>query len=331
VRGIRYSAALWRIGREMHRRRVPLAHFHYFHFPPVDALFFKWLHRMGHRIVVTAHDVIPFDATPSGMPWFRRLYSEADRIIVHTEGGRDLLLRQFGIPPERVATIAHGPFLRFADEHRLSREAARRRLGLDERTHVVLFWGQIKRVKGLQDLIRAFAVVAQKRGDALLLIAGPEWKESFDPYLALIGELGLSQRVRARIEYVPDDEVGAYFCSADVVVLPYTDSYQSGVLYMAYSFARPVVATAVGGLAEAVEPDSSGLLVPPGDPVVLADAIGKVLAHPETAEQMGARGRTLAETKFGWAGIAQATVRVYAQALGGTFDAETRRCGDTER
>jgi len=316
VRGWRYARALWTVAREMQQRDVPLGHFHYFHFLPLDYLFLKALRRMGKRVVVTAHDVIPFDAGPSDIPWLRRLYAEADRIIVHTQDSGAILSDTFGIPAEEIHTIPFGPFLRFADEQAQPKAVARQRLGIDDGAAMLLFWGQIKTVKGLEHLIRAFHKVAERQPDALLVIAGPEWKESFHRYAALIHELGLADRVVARIEYVPDDEAGAYLSAADLVVLPYTEAYQSAVLYMACSFSRPVVASAVGGLAEVVEDGVTGMLVPPREPERLAEAILHMLGDLDRAQEMGKQGRRLVETKFGWDGIARQTADVYAEALG---------------
>lgn len=317
IRGVRYARALWRIAAAMQTRQVPLAHFHYFHAPPLDYLCLKWLRRLRKRIVITAHDVVPFDATPSDMPWLRRVYRQADRIIVHTEGAASVLKERFGIGAPVAAVIPHGPFLRFADEHRMDRRQARQRLDIAPDARILLFFGQVKRVKGLQHLIEAFKKVADREPHARLLIVGPEWKESFAPYESLLREHGLTERVTARIEYVPDEQAALYFSAADVVALPYTESYQSGVLYMAYSFARPVVASAVGGLQEAIEHGATGLLVPPGDPERLAEAIVDLLGDPVRAAQMGERGRALAETRFGWTDIAAKTLDVYLQALSG--------------
>jgi glycosyltransferase involved in cell wall biosynthesis len=318
LRGLRYGRALSTVAREMRRRAVPLGHFHFFHFLPLDYLFLKALRGIGKRVVITAHDVIPFDARPSDIPWLRRLYSEADRLIVHTQDSKNILVSTFDVPDERIRAIPHGPFLQFADEQAQPQTVARKHLEIDGDARVVLFWGQIKAVKGLEHLIRAFHRVAEQRPDALLVIAGPEWKESFDRYAALLREMGLTGRVVSRIEYVPDEEVGTYFSAADLVVLPYTESYQSGVLYMAYSFSKPVVASAVGGLAEVVEDGVTGMLVPPREPETLAEAVLHVLGGLDRAREMGKRGRELVETRFGWGSIARQTADVYAEALGCT-------------
>jgi len=315
VRGLCYLRGLARVGLAMLRRRVPLAHFHYFHFPPIDYLCLRWLRLLDKRIVLTVHDVTPFDAKPSDFPWLRRLYQQADRIIVHAASSRDIVVSKFELSPDKVCIIPMGPYLAFAEKQTLPPSLAKQHLGLEPDAPVMLFFGQIKKVKGLQYLIRAFRQVLNQCPSARLLIAGPEWKDSFVGYADLIRELGIADKVVTRIEYIPDEEVGLYFSAADVVILPYTESYQSAVLYMAYSFAKPVVASAVGGLAEAVEDGVTGFLVPPANVDRLARASLGLLSDVGWARRIGQQGKILAETEFGWPGIARKTVEVYAETL----------------
>jgi D-inositol-3-phosphate glycosyltransferase len=315
VRGLRYLRGLMKISRAMRHQDIPLAHFHYFHYPPLDCFYLKWLHLIGKRCVLTAHDVISFDAKTSSLPWLRRIYHEADRIIVHAEKNCDTIVRAFEVNPGKVQVIPMGPYLGFAEEKSVPASSARKRLGLEGDEQVILFFGQIKKVKGLQHLIYAFRQVAKQYPTARLVIAGPEWKESFRGYAALIREQNLTDKVLTRIEYVPDEEVGFYFSAADVVVLPYTEVYQSAVLYMAYSFARPVVASAVGGLVEVVEDGVTGLLVPPANIHALANALSTLLQNREMARSMGEKGRTLVEKKFGWTEIARRTASVYIEVI----------------
>jgi glycosyltransferase involved in cell wall biosynthesis len=317
IRGLYYLRGLVRIGLAMQRQSISLAHFHYFHFLPVDYLYLKWLHLSGKHFILTIHDVIPFDAKTSDLSWLRRMYHGADRLIVHAESNRGTLVRTFGVSPDKVRIIPMGPYLRFADECKLPARLAKQRLGLEPDAPVILFFGQLKKVKGVQHLIRAFQQVSEQCPSARLIIAGPEWKESFAGYAVLIGELHLTDKVLTRIEYVPDQELGLYYSAADVVALPYTEAYQSAVLYMAYSFARPVVASAVGGLAEVVEDGMTGLLVPPADVDRLASALLTLLQDQEMARMMGEKGQSLVETKFGWQEIARQTVEVYKEVLSG--------------
>lgn len=315
LRGLRYLRGLMRIGGGLRPRAGNLFHFHYFLFPPLDYAYLRGLRAAGRRIVLTAHDVVPFDARRGDLIWLRRLYHLADQIIVHANSNREVMLQTFGVDSDKVHVIPMGPYLQWASQHSLPSATARGYLGLDPDRPVLLFFGQIKRVKGLQHLIRAFRLVADEHPTVQLVIAGPEWKEPFAEYAALIEQLGLSDRVRTRIEYVSDEELSWYYSAADVVALPYTEVYQSAVLYMAYSFERPVIASAVGGLVEVVKDGETGLLVPPADPPALAAALLRLLRDLDLARQMGRQGKHLVETEFSWSAIAGRTIEVYARAL----------------
>ena len=144
VRGLRYLQGLLRIGLAMKRRDIPLAHFHYFHFPPLDYLYHTWLRALGKRCVLTVHDVVPFDAKASHLSWLGRLYHGADRIIVHAHSNCDAIVQGFGISRDKVGVIPMGPYLSFADRQDLPPSVAKQRLGLAADAPVVMFFGQIK-------------------------------------------------------------------------------------------------------------------------------------------------------------------------------------------
>jgi glycosyltransferase involved in cell wall biosynthesis len=291
-----------------------LVHAHFFHALPLDYAFLAWMRARGSRLVLTAHDVTPFDAQSWSLKIVRRIYHLADRVIVHTESSRAELLAQGVVPAERVSIISHGHYLPYVDQIP-TREEARRQLGLPLDAPVVLFFGQIKAVKGLDVLLQAWPQLAARQSDARLLIAGQVWKDDWTRYAALMDKLPLQDRLHLHLRHIPDEEVAGFFAAADVVALPYRHVYQSGVLLMALSYGRPVVATRVGGLAEVVHDGETGYLAPAGDPVALAEALGRVLDDPDQASAMGRRGRVLVEAEYSWSRIAELTQQVYEQAL----------------
>ena len=311
LRAYRYWRALSQIGASAAREGVQIAHLHYFLLGPADYIFLRRLRQQGIRIVVTAHDVIPFNARFYTRALFQRLYGQADALIVHAEQNRRELVAQFKFDPARVAIIPHGHYLPYTGDALPSRAEARAKLGLDPKRPVLLFFGQIKRVKGLDTLLRALPAAIAVHPETLLLVAGQVWKDDWGRYQALMDELALVDHVRARIAYIPDEEVAAYYRAADVVVLPYRRIYQSGVLLMAWSYARPVVVSDVGGLAEMVRNGETGLLVEPDDPVALAGALNELLADRTWGETMGAAGRRLVEQEFAWGKIAERTAGLY--------------------
>jgi glycosyltransferase involved in cell wall biosynthesis len=127
--------------------------------------------------------------------------------------------------------------------------------------------------------------------------------------------LDLDGRLHLHLRHIADDEVASFFVAADAVALPYHHVYKSGVLLMALSYGRPVVATRVGGLAEVVQGGQNGYLVPPHDPQALALALARLLDNPKAAEAMGRRGRALVTEHYSWARIATLTRQVYEQTI----------------
>ena len=166
-------------------------------------------------------------------------------------------------------------------------DVIRQRYGLKTGQPVVLFFGLLSPSKGIDDLIEAFALVRQTC-DAKLLIAGYPTKHiNLDELKEKISELRLTEHVILDPRYIPLEEVGTLMGLATVVVYPYRSSTQSGALQVAYTFGRPVIATAVGGLPEAVEEGRSGFLVQAQSPHELAEKIITLVSKPELAKLDG--------------------------------------------
>lgn len=315
LRGLNYVRALLAILCLVVSYRPSIVHLHFFLLPPMDWLFLRALRAMGIKVVTTVHDVIPFDAKPYQRRLFRALYSLSDKVIVHTEASRQELIDLMGVTSHKVAVVAHGIPSYFTAVRSVPKAEAKRALGLAPEAKAILFFGQIKHVKGLDVLIRAFASVQKHRPESWLVIAGPLWKDDFEPYAKLIRELGLQKNVLIDLRYVPDAEVPVYFHAADVVALPYYRIYQSGVLLMAQAFGRPVIASAVGGLAEVICDGETGWLVPPGDHAALAGVLRRVLADTESAEAVGQEGRRWVEEQYAWPKLAAQIKTLYSGVL----------------
>lgn len=169
--------------------------------------------------------------------------------------------------------------------------------------------------RGVDVLLRAFAEVAKADAQALLLIAGQPWGD-WAPYQKLIHELGLADRVRTRLEYIPSGEIEPFFVAADVVVLPYTHfDAQSGVGTRALPFGRPLIVTNTGGLPDLVLDEEA--VVPAGDAAALARAISRVLSDSALRDRMSVDSLALSAS-LGWDAIAERTASIYAALLGRT-------------
>jgi glycosyltransferase involved in cell wall biosynthesis len=181
---------------------------------------------------------------------------------------------------------------------------------------VVLFFGIISPRKGLMSLIDAFPKIRQRVDDAFLMIVGQPF-EDIRPYQDRIQALGLAAVSQLRPGYVALCDVPQVFEQAAVVVLPYLDSSQSGVVLSAYAFAKPVVASDVGGIGELVEDGVTGFLCPPGQADILADRVITILQDDELRAAMGKRARALVRSRHSWEHIGGQTASVYGQVLRG--------------
>ena len=227
------------------------------------------LRRRGTRMVLVCDNLVPHERRPLDLLLTRWMLRNSDGYLVMSESvERDLARLKPGAPARRVPH----PFYAQFDRGRWTRGSARAKLGLAADAEVAVFFGYVRRYKGLDTLLAAWPAVRARRPDATLVVAG-EFYEDEAPLRAQAAAAGDSVRLLSR--YVPDDEVEALFRAADVVVLPYRSATQSGVTHVAYALGVPVITTDVGGLAETVKPDETGLVVPPGDPAALADAIAR--------------------------------------------------------
>ena len=235
-------------------------------FGPAFATAVAPLRRRGTRVVLVCDNLIPHERRLGDRAFTTMMLRESDGYLLMSESvERDLDLLKPGAPRRRVLHPLYAQF----DQGRYTRESARARLGLEG--EVVVFFGYIRRYKGLDTLLEAWPRVRARR-PATLVVAG-EFYEDAAPYQALAAAAGGEPAVRLLGRYIPDDEVEALFKAADVVVLPYRSATQSGVTHVAYALGVPVITTDVGGLSETVRPGETGMVVPPENPQALADAI----------------------------------------------------------
>jgi len=278
-------------------------------------LFMVYCKLLGKRIVLTVHNVNrgKRDATDS---WLNRLtlriqYGLADHIFVHTAKMREELAEDFGVAAEAITKI---PFpLNIAVPHTsLNSSEAKRRLGIQPADKTVLFFGRIAPYKGLECLLEAFQTLLPVHPDYRLIVAG-EPMPGYDVYMSKVRDLihkpGVNPQIVDRLEFIPDEDTELYFKAADVVVLPYKDIFQSGVLFLGYSFGLPAIAANVGSFQEDIIEAATGFLYRPGDVSSLAFTIEKFFKSELYKELSTRRAeiRDQAKTRHSWETVGELT------------------------
>jgi glycosyltransferase involved in cell wall biosynthesis len=148
--------------------------------------------------------------------------------------------------------------------------------GFEDDSLVLLFFGYVRKYKGLDILIEAFPKILSQHPSAKLLIVG-EFYDDPKEYFNLIKKLNIEERIKVLNQFVPNEDVGKYYQAADVVILPYRSATQSGILNVAYGFNKPVIVTDVGGLAEFVDEGKTGFVVKPNSPDAIVDGVNRFL------------------------------------------------------
>jgi len=282
-------------------------------------LYYKLL---GKRIAFTAHNVNAgrrdLNDTFLNRLTLRIQYQLADHLFVHTHKMKTELHSEFGVPENRVTVIPFG-INNSVPNTSLTPAGAKQRLGIKAHQKTMLFFGHIAPYKGLEILIAAFQEVLSRDQEYLLIIAGrPKSCEEY--WLAVQSSFRKelqAGKILLKAEHIPDEETEVYFKAADVLVLPYTHVYQSGVLFLGHSFGLPVLAADVGSLKEEIVEGKTGFVFQPRDTADLGRVIERYFASELFANLNSKRQsiREGAEASHSWEVVGKATVDVYEGIL----------------
>jgi glycosyltransferase involved in cell wall biosynthesis len=251
--------------------------------------------------VLSAHDILPREPRPGQRAAQRRLYERFDAIVVHSEHGRRRLTGELGVPASRVHVIPHGVLEHLAAAQPPS--GARPPFETDK--PVVLCFGLMRPYKGIDLLLEAWRGIEA----AELWIVGMP-RMDIAPLSA-----AAPPGVRFVARFIDENELPAYFNRAQLIVLPYREIDQSGVLFTALAFAKPLLVSDVGGFPE-IAATGAARSFPAGDAAALHEQLQALLADPAALGQMTGRARALASGEYSWEGIAQRTLALYEQVLG---------------
>lgn len=315
IRGLRWHREWSRLARWLIDRRPDVVQLGDLRFA-ADAFWVGRLSAAGLVLADVCHNVRPFALGGASAGTFRRSRLEAagyrrayrrfDRVFVHYESNRDAFLETYGLPSERVAAIPHGNEEIFEEirDPAVTPRRIRASLDLGEKDRVILLFGTLAPYKGVDVLIHAFHHLHAKVPDAVLVVAGyPLAGFHVAEMRELADRLGVGERVRLVPRWIESGEVAAWMELADLAVFPYRAGWQSGAVATAATFGVPIVATRVGAMEEALMDGRAGFLVPPEDPIALANGLASVLGDPDLAAVLSGQARLDAVTRGDWSAI----------------------------
>jgi len=318
------SAPLWKIIKAAEhlvdmRRFVPkmralrpdVIHFQWLPVPMLDGLYLSDLSQVA-PLVLTVHNARPHGSLMQRLfQDFRRtaILRHFQAIIVHSEFTRRQLVEMNWAPAERIHVIPHAVL----DYYLSLDESAVAPVSCSNQT--VMFFGNIEAYKGLDVLIRAFALLPEDLRDRTKLLVAGSPNTDVASLKKLARDLGIESRMVWKLGYIREQEVPQLFRSATVVALPYRAIDQSGVLMTAVAFGKAIVASRTGGFPEVITDRVNGTLVTPGDVLQLAAALEDLLLNPARRHAMEQATGDLARTELSWANSAQKTVALYETVL----------------
>lgn len=315
-KGIEHALGLRALERLVTEQAADIVHFQWLVLPFLDRIALNRLRRHS-GLVLTVHNAELTTHSNSAVVGRLGAMLQAlgrrgavlgfDRYVAHTVKTATQLER-LGIAPERIVLLPHPPLALDAK----SSPPATVEPAADHRRDI-LFFGAIKPYKGVSVLIEAGLAMAARRQDFRITIAGRPF-QSLDELRARIEAAGATHAFRFDLDYLPDERLAAYLAAADVVVFPYRDIDGSGALAHAVRFEKPIVASRVGGFAEAPVKDHVDL-VPPEDPQALAATLEGLLDDPARCQLLAGQSRRLETLLPSWPDFGRACHQAYADIL----------------
>ncbi|HOJ07526.1 MAG: glycosyltransferase family 4 protein [Ignavibacteriota bacterium] len=310
----KYYNYLLNVYKLISKEKYDVIHFQFFRRIRVESIYFAMLKLLGVRLAHTVHDVTPLNENKFDHLFNLLVYKTADVLFVHSNSNKRTLTQQIKLNEEKIKVVPHGDFDFLIPDKIPTKSQAREFFGLSQGDNVILFFGAIKEYKGLDILLNSLFIVAAKINNLAVIIAGrPDPVKLGLEYENIISKLPSKVKIIYHTQYIPDAEVVKYFIASDVAVLPYRRISHSGVLHLAYSFGRPVIATNVGDFKEFIEEDKSGFVLSSNNQENLSEKIIEAFSDKLRLEEMGKYARHLSESKYSWDSSAETMKQIYGK------------------
>lgn len=289
---------------------VSLFHFHIF-YTNVLVLFNLLLVKfLFGKVVFTIHDVASFSSKNQFLFLSKLVYKMTDLILTHNRFSKSEIIKIDPILKHKIHIIPHGNYTSYINVYK-DKNKSREYLSLPKDKTILLFFGLIKDVKGLDVLLKSFKKVIDENPDTILLVAGKPWKNDFSVYQKIIDDYNLRDNIILHTRFIFHNDLDHYYCASDLVVLPYKKIYQSGVLMMALSYKRAVLTSDLPPLKEIITDNENGFLFKSEDVDDLSARINLILSDKMKLEKVQKNAGRLINEKFGWNEIGRLTKTAY--------------------
>ena len=289
---------------------ISIFHFHIFYTNILVLFNLLFVKILFGKVVLTVHDVSSFSNSSNSPIIGKLIYKLTDRIITHNEFSKSEILNVNSNLSSCISIVPHGNYTSFINIQ-FDKEKSKEQLGIPNNRRILLFFGMIKKVKGLEILLFSLKDVIKRNPDILLVIAGKPWEDDFSTYQKIIDENNLSEYILLHTKFIPQQDVGYYYCASDLIVLPYKRNYQSGVLMMALSYKRPALVSNLPSLKEIISDNETGFLFKTENVSDLTSKLNIILSDEGLMERVRLKGAELINTKYDWGEIGRQTRQAY--------------------
>jgi D-inositol-3-phosphate glycosyltransferase len=280
------------------RNKSEVLHFQFFSLGNLNLIVLSLAYWFKQKKIVTLHDIESFHKGNSKLV-SKLCLKLIEGIILHNQFSKTEFEKLFNFKGD-IEIIPHGNYLPFIKPQTLDHIAP---------TINLLFFGQIKEVKGLDILLKAMAEVVKTSNNYHLTIAGRPWKTEGKDYENKIKKLGLSKNVTTHFKYIKDEDVEQFYKNADIVVMPYKKIYQSGVLLLSLSYGRTVIVSNLTPFTAVVTHNKNGFVFKSEDSSDLAICI--LGLNKEKIRKVTSKSKELIEDKYDWLKIGLKTKKFY--------------------
>lgn len=283
-------------------RKITHVMFHLFEAGWLNFVLLSMIKMAGFKIISVVHDVSNFAYEDNNYAKRQIFGKLSDALVVHNQYSFEELKKE--VEPlvlKKVHIIKHGCYTRFIN-NKIARTDALSTLELSPDYQYILFFGLIKKVKGLEILLEALKGTSER---TRLIIAGKPWQNDFSAYEEIIAKNGLEEKVLKYIRFIDDDEKDLFFKGASAIVLPYKKIYQSGVLLMAMSYGTPIIASELPATREIIDHGKDGLLFDQEKPEMLTEQINLLVADASLQKELSINAIKKIGSEYSWDTIAK--------------------------